>query len=285
LKEHLVRGNIANVADFCEMVNHRTNGKSVKKNSNYMKTKSSTDENVTNERHTSKKVIITIPAFNEEKTIGKVINDIKKVMENSRYQYNYLILVVDDGSSDKTIEIATQAGAFVYSHKGNKGLAYTFQTEMEICLTLDAEIIVHTDADGQYRATEILKLVNEVEKGTDLVLGSRIKGTIEKMSAIKNFGNRAFALVISILIGKRIADTQTGFRAFTRKVAKEIPIISTHTYTQEQIIRASRHNFTIKEIPIYFAKRDDGESRLMKGPIEYAIRAWKNIFRVMADRR
>ncbi|MHA1434438.1 MAG: hypothetical protein ACTSO7_11405 [Candidatus Heimdallarchaeota archaeon] len=110
-----------------------------------------------------------------------------------------------------------------------------------------------------------------------------MKGTIEDMSLIKNFGNRAFALVISIMIGKFVSDTQTGFRAFTRKAAKEIPIISTHTYTQEQIIRASRMNFSIKEVPIYFAKRSDGGSRLMKSPFEYAVRAWKNIIRVLID--
>jgi len=281
LKEQLVRGNSTDVASFCEMINNqRTNG-----NNDFTFEETSNDFTYsTNDAiSNTQKVVITIPAFDEEKTIGNVITDINKVMAQSPYRYNYLVLVVDDGSTDKTVEVATQAGAFVYSHKQNMGLAQTFQTEIDICLTLDAEIIVHTDADGQYKSNEILKLIKEVENGNDLVLGSRLKGTIEDMSLIKNFGNRAFALVISIMIGKFVSDTQTGFRAFTRKAAKEIPIISTHTYTQEQIIRASRMNFSIKEVPIYFAKRSDGGSRLMKSPFEYAVRAWKNIIRVLID--
>jgi len=282
LKEQLVRSNITDVASFCEMVNnHRTNSSYEKITLDFEETRSKEAISTAKVKPKTQKVIITIPAFNEEKTIGKVIQEIKHVMNKSHYSNNYLILVVDDGSSDKTVDEAIQAGAFVYSHKENKGLAETFQTEINICLTLEAEIIVHTDADGQYNAKEILKLIKEVENGNDLVLGSRIKGTIEDMSLIKNVGNRAFALVISCMIGRFVSDTQTGFRAFTQKVAREIPIISTHTYTQEQIIRAARMKFSIKEVPICFAKRSDGGSRLMKSPFEYAIRAWKNIIRVI----
>ncbi|MGC9780298.1 MAG: hypothetical protein HZR80_13715 [Candidatus Heimdallarchaeota archaeon] len=96
----------------------------------------------------------------------------------------------------------------------------------------------------------------------------------------KKVGNKAFSITLSILTRKKISDGQTGFRAFTREVAEKVPIISTHTYTQEQIIRVSKMNFTISEIPIYFAKRDDGNSRLMRNSFEYAIRAWKDIFRI-----
>ena len=97
------------------------------------------------------KVIITIPAFNEEESITKVIKEIKQVM--SKTKYNYQILVVDDGSKDKTASLAKKAGATVHSHRRNRGLAETFQTEMLKCLELKADVIVHTDADGQYPAT------------------------------------------------------------------------------------------------------------------------------------
>lgn len=103
------------------------------------------------------------------------------------------------------------------------------------------------------------------------------------MSWMKRFGNIAFSFVISALSNRRISDSQTGFRAFTKRVAKEIPIISNYTYTQEQIIRVSKKNFSIKEVPIYFAKRSDGNSRLMKNALTYARRAWENIFRVLRD--
>lgn len=226
------------------------------------------------------KVIVTIPAYNEEKTIGNLIRDIKKALGNGSYAYQ--ILVVDDGSKDSTAGAARKAGAVVYSLPKNYGLAETFKAEIEKCLELKADIIVHIDADRQYRASEIPKLLAEIKKGYDLVLGSRFRGRIEEMPLIKRFGNRAFSGVISEITGLNISDAQTGFRAFTREVAKKIQITSNHTYTQEQIIRAVRHKFRIKEVPIYFAKRHD-ESRLISSPISYAVRAWINIIRIYRD--
>jgi len=232
-----------------------------------------------------KKVVITIPAYNEEKTIGKVVQNIRNVMDQTKYCFNYFILVVNDGSIDKTAERASESGAFVYSHTRNYGLAQTFRTEMKLCLEIDADIIVHTDADGQYKAEEIPFLINEVENGFDLVLGSRFKGKIESMSWLKRFGNIVFSMVISVLSLKKVSDGQTGFRAFNKNIAQNIPIISNHTYTQEQIIRTSKKGYSIKEFPIYFAKRSDGVSRLMKNPLEYAKRAWENIFKVLKNCR
>jgi len=229
-----------------------------------------------------KKIIVTIPAYNEAGTIGKVIREIKGVMDS--FKYNYKVLVVDDGSTDKTAEIAKKHGAVVYSHPVNYGLADTFRTEMEKCLGLGADIIVHTDADSQYLAAEIPKLLREINNGYDLVLGSRFRGKIERMPLLKRLGNRAFSNVISRLIRTRITDSQTGFRAFTRDVAEKTSIISNFTYTQEQIIRAFKHRFRIKEVPIYFARRKgDGKSRLMSGPFDYAAKAFVNLFRLYRD--
>ena len=102
------------------------------------------------------------------------------------------------------------------------------------------------------------------------------------MPIIKKFGNKAFSKVVSNITGMRISDAQTGFRAFTKDVAEKIKIASNHTYTQEQIIRAAKNKFRIKEVPIYFAKRKD-ESRLMSNPFGYAIRAWINLIRTYRD--
>ena len=226
------------------------------------------------------KIIVTIPAYNEERTIGRVIQDIKTVMDKTRY--NYKILVIDDGSTDKTAFAAKNSGAIVYSHPKNYGLAETFRSEIEKCLELKADIIVHTDADGQYLAEDIPKLIEEVKKGNHLVLGSRFKGKIESMPLIKRLGNIAFSKVVSQVSGIKISDAQTGFRAFTNSAAKKIKITSTHTYTQEQIIRAVKHKFKIKEVPVYFAKRH-GKSRLMRSPFEYALKAWVNILRIYRD--
>ena len=226
------------------------------------------------------KVIITIPAYNEEKTIGKLVAEVRKVMGQTSYDYR--ILVLDDGSKDSTGNVARKAGAVVYSLPKNYGLAETFKTEIEKCLGLKADIIVHIDADRQYQASEIPKLLAEIKKGYDLVLGSRFRGKIEEMPLVKRLGNMAFSRVISQITGLGISDAQTGFRAFTKEVAEQVPITSNHTYTQEQIIRAVMKKFRIKEVPIYFAKRSD-KSRLISNPFGYAIRAWINIIRIYRD--
>ncbi len=227
-------------------------------------------------------VIITIPAYNEEKTISSVIKEIEVVMKNSKYKSIYQVLVIDDGSKDKTAEVAKKSGALVYSHPKNYGLAETFRTEIKTCLKLKADVIVHIDADGQYLAKDILPLLGKIEEGYDLVLGSRFKGEIEYMPFIKKVGNKAFSKVISTITKTKISDAQTGFRAFKRSIAERIDLISDHTYTQEQIIRAVKEKFKITEVPVYFAKRKD-KSRLINNSFEYAVRAWINIIRIYRD--
>ena len=232
------------------------------------------------------KVIVTIPAYNEEKTLGPVLKDIKSVMdkESQKERFDYQMLVIDDGSGDKTAEVAKQTGASVVQHQRNRGLAETFRTEMTNCLKLGADVIVHTDADGQYRASEIPGLLKKIKEGYDFVLASRFMGQIEEMPWLKRFGNRAFSRVISNITGLSISDGQTGFRAFTKEVAEKITITSNHTYTQEQIIRAARLKFRMIEIPAYFAKRGGNtKSRLMKNPFDYAMKAGLNLLRVYRD--
>ena len=226
------------------------------------------------------KVIVTVPAYNEEKTIGNIIRDIIKVMDKTKD--NYKILVVNDGSEDKTALIAKKAGAIVYSHPQNYGLAETFRTELNKCMEIGADIIVHIDADGQYSPHEIPRLINEVKMGNDLVLGSRFKGKIERMSLLKRMGNIAFSGVVSNIVNKKITDSQTGFRCFTKEIVKKIKITSNHTYTQEQVIRAIKQKFRVKEVPVYFAKRK-GKSRLIKHPLEYAAKAGINLIRIYRD--
>lgn len=223
-------------------------------------------------------VIISIPAYNEEKTLGKVIQEIRDVMDNSSYDYK--ILVLDDGSDDNTVSVAKKNKAHVISNKTNLGLAETFKREMQECVKLNADIIVHTDADGQYPAEYIPLMIKGVEEGNDLVLGSRFKKGSYAGSAMKRFGNRAFAKVFSRLLRMDITDTTTGFRAFTKEVAK-LPLTNNFTYTQEQLIRVGKEGMKIKEVPIKTNKTRP--SRLFKNSFEYAIKAWINIFRLYRD--
>jgi len=225
------------------------------------------------------KVLITIPSYNEEKTIGKVIREIKEVMDKT--DYNYKILVVDDGSSDKTSKIAKDLGVIIYSNKKNLGLIKTFKIEIEKCLELGADIIIHTDADGQYLANDIPRLIKKINEGYDLVIGSRFKHKNTKISFLKNIGNKAFALVFSNIMKREITDTTSGFRAFTKDVAKNISLINDFTYTQEQLIRAHKMGYMIGEIDI--KTRKTRKSRLFKHPFQYAFKAWINIFRIYRD--
>lgn len=221
-------------------------------------------------------IIISIPAYNEERDIGPTLAGIKEVMKTTSHHYK--ILVLDDGSKDQTVKIAQEHGAMVVSHRRNKGLAETFRTEMKECLERKADIIVHTDADGQYDPKQIPALIEKVQQGYDLVLGSRFRGKIQYMPFTKRAGNILFSKVLSSLTKVRITDSTTGFRAFTAELAREIDFINTFTYTQEQIIKAAKQGFKIAEVPVNTKKTR--KSRLFKSPLQYAIKAWINIFRI-----
>lgn len=223
-------------------------------------------------------IVISIPAYNEERTISKVIREIKGSMEQTSYKYK--ILVLNDGSRDKTKQTAEEEGAIVISNPRNMGLAETFKREMEECIKLKADIIVHTDADGQYPAEYIPQMIRKIEEGNELVLGARFGKGRYSGSIMKKLGNIAFAKVFSGLLRRRITDTTTGFRAFTKEVA-ELPLINNFTYTQEQLIRAGKAKMKITEIPI--STRKTRKSRLFNNPISYAIKAWLNILRIYRD--
>ncbi len=195
-------------------------------------------------------------------------------------KYSYRIQVVDDGSQDRTALVAKNANAYVYKNARNLGLAETFKKEMEHALEHHTDVIVHTDADGQYPAKYIPLLVKKVVDGNDLVLGSRFGRGRYAGPLTKSLGNRAFAFIFSGLLNQRISDTTTGFRAFTPEVA-QLPLINSFTYTQEQLIRAGKQKMKLAEVPIHTHKTRD--SRLFSNPLQYAFRAWTNIFRIYRD--
>ena len=221
------------------------------------------------------KIIICIPAYNEEKSIGKVIQEISLVMKKTNWHYQ--ILVLDDGSTDNTKEIAIKNGATVVSNKINLGLAKTFQKEMEICKNLEADIIVHIDGDGQYPPRYIPRMIESILDGNDLVLGSRFGNGIYCGSIGRKLGNLFFAKIFCLLLRKNVHDTTTGFRAFTKEIA-QLPIKSKFTYTQEQLIRAIRSKKTVREIPIQ--ARKTRKSRLFDSILEYFYRASITILKI-----
>jgi glycosyltransferase involved in cell wall biosynthesis len=217
----------------------------------------------------SKKLVVMIPAYNEEETIGGVIREIPRSIDGFE---TIDVIVTNDGSVDGTKEVALEAGAaLVVSHRRNRGLAATFRTGLKFAIKRGADVIVNTDADLQYDQRQIPDLVSPIVLGNaDMVLGSRFKGWIEHMPRRKRMGNMLATCVTRILSGFSVSDAQSGFRAFNREVAEFLRVTSTKTYVQETIIRPARKGFRIVEIPITFRKRE-GESRLIKSIWGYAF--------------
>ncbi|MCG3217527.1 MAG: glycosyltransferase family 2 protein, partial [Candidatus Heimdallarchaeota archaeon] len=194
------------------------------------------------------------------------------------------VIIVDDGSTDKTAENALKTSAKVFKHRSNQGLGMTYRDGISQALSLGAEIIVGFDADLQYRAAEIPFLLSPILRGDyDLVMGSRLSGTIEKMPLLKRLGNILFTKLIGSLINLKISDGQSGFRAYTAELAQTITIRGEYTYTQEMIVEAAAYGFRIAEVPIHFDKRKVGKSRLMKGALNYAFQAGLFLVRVLRD--
>lgn len=206
------------------------------------------------------KLIVIVPAYNEEKTIGQVISEVPRQI---RGVSETLILVANDGSRDKTVEVARAAGAdFVISHP-NMGLALNFKMAIEEALKMGADIIVNLDADNQYNSAEVPKLIEPIVEGAaDVVLGDRRVARLPHMPAGNKYGNMLGSWFIRKLLGLNIIDASTGFRAFSREAALRLCIMSNHTYTHETLIAAADQKMRMAQVPIEFRKRHD-HSRLI----------------------
>lgn len=222
------------------------------------------------------KIIAIIPAYDEEETIANVIKD--------TLPYVNEVIVINDGSTDATKEIAESAGADVIDNIVNRGLGETIKKGYQEALNRDADIIVQLDADGQYLAKEIPLLIQPVlNNKADLVLGSRLENIRYKMPKLKKIGNKAFSSLLRILTGADVKDGQTGFRAMRRQVLEMAIPTSKYTYTQEMIIKTAKEGWRIKSVPITFVERVGGESRLITNPLSYAWRSWTIIIRTLRD--
>jgi len=226
-----------------------------------------------------KKLIIIIPAFNEEKTISDVIKRIP-VIHNLKQE----IIVIDDGSTDTTALRAKKAGAHVISNKTNQGLGFCLKEGLIAALKNRADIIVNIDADGQYDPGRIPDLINPIlMENVDLVIGNRFLGEIKyKMNIIKKWGNKIISIFISkvLLRLEEIYDIQSGYRSINKNLAKILVkvLTSNYTYTQEMIILSSLLGFKMKQISIDFFQRTSGKSRLIKNPFKYLFKVlWVSV--------
>ncbi len=196
------------------------------------------------------KLVVMIPAYNEEKSIGKVIKEIPRTVEGFD---KVEVLVVNDGSTDNTVEEARRAGAdHIVSHRTNLGLASAFKTGLETALKLGADVIVNIDADGQYNAKEIPKLVKPILEGkADIVIGDRQIDKLDHMPRAKKIGNKIATWVTRKLSGLPIRDAQSGFRAFSREAALRMNLLGDYTYVQETIIQAANKKLRIEWVSIF----------------------------------
>lgn len=209
-----------------------------------------------------RKLVITIPCLNEEKSLPAVLESIPKKIRGIE---KIDVVVINDGSTDQTVEIAKKHNAFIINHKRNLGLARSFEDGIKKALDLGADIIVNTDGDNQYNQKEIPKLIRPIIEDTaDMVLGDRQIKKLNQMPFGKKIGNIFGSWIVRKLTNSNIKDASTGFRAFNREIVQSFHSISQHTYTHETIIQSVFQGFTVTQVPVEFKKRKDGQSRLIK---------------------
>jgi len=217
-----------------------------------------------------KEILIIIPAYNEESTIVDVIKRIPAEVSG----YVTKILVVDDGSTDKTEKKAKEAGAIVCSHIKNMGLGVSFGTGMSYAIKFQPAVIVNIDADGQFDPADIPRLVKPIiDNEADFVAGSRFLNTkkILGMPKIRFFGNKVITTLINFLTKNNFTDVSCGFRAYSYDTILKLNLSATFTYTHESFLSLCFQNVRIKEVPVtvsYFANR---KSKIAQSLWRYAV--------------
>jgi glycosyltransferase involved in cell wall biosynthesis len=224
------------------------------------------------------KLIIQIPCYNEEATLGLTLSELpRKLPGVNCVEW----LIINDGSSDRTVEVAKSCGVdHVVNFDHNQGLAKAFMAGIDASLRAGADIIVNTDADNQYCAQDISKLIEPILTGqAEIVIGARPIEEINHFSPVKKLLQKLGSWVVRIASNTNIPDAPSGFRAISRKAALELNIFNEYTYTLEMIIQAGQKGMVITSVPI----RTNGylrPSRLVKSIPNYVRRSLFTIVRI-----
>lgn len=224
------------------------------------------------------KLIIQIPCYNEEKTLPHTIRDLPKEIPGvDEIEY----LVIDDGSTDRTVEVARELGVHhIVRQPRNRGLAMTFMTGIDACLRLGADIIVNTDGDNQYKGQDIPKLIQPILEGkAEVVVGDRQTDTIEHFSPLKKKLQKLGSWVVRKASRTNVIDTTSGFRAYSRDAAMRLNVVSEYSYTLETIIEAGSRKVAIENVQIGTNEKLR-ESRLFKSMWGYIRKSGTTIIRI-----
>lgn len=229
------------------------------------------------------KLIIQIPCYNEEATLGLTLSELPRHLPGiDRVEW----LIINDGSSDRTLEVARACGVdHIVDLKSNQGLAKGFMAGIEACLKAGADIIVNTDADNQYCAADIPKLIRPIIEGNaEIVIGARPIQNIPHFSPIKKMLQKLGSFVVRLASKTNIPDAPSGFRAISREAALRLNVFNEYTYTLETIIQAGQKGLVITSVPI----RINGylrPSRLVKSIAAYVQHSILTIVRIFMTYR
>ncbi len=230
------------------------------------------------------KLVINIPCYNEEKTLPLVLKELPKTIEGID---NIEVQIVDDGSTDKTVEIAKKFGVKrIIKHKKNLGLGTAFKHGMDSALENGADITVNIDGDGQFNPKDISKLIQPIlNEEADMVTCSRFLNPelTKNMPRIKKWGNRRFTKLVNKITGQNFTDTQCGFRAYSKEALLRLNLNGKFTYTQEVFIDLVEKGINIKEIPLEVHYFKDRKSHISGQLRKYGFKSLGIIAKVTRD--
>lgn len=224
------------------------------------------------------KLIIQIPCYNEEKSLPITLNALPKKIEAID---EIEVLIINDGSTDKTVEVARSLGVkHIVEMPHNCGLAKAFVAGINTALSLEADIIVNTDADNQYCADDIEKIIKPILNGSaDIVIGSRPVSKIQHFSLLKKMLQKLGSFVMRLISSTDVEDAPSGFRAFSRNAAIQLNVFDNYTYTLETIIQARAKGLILECVPIN-VNPDLRKSKLVKNIFDYVRRSMFTMIRM-----